>query len=96
MQVGVVFPQTEIGSDPLAVRDYAQAAEALGYSHILAFDHVLGANRANRPDFRGPYDHTSLFHEPFVLYGCSFSAFRVNANLMRDERLSSSGSIREK
>ncbi|MBT3536518.1 MAG: LLM class F420-dependent oxidoreductase, partial [Rhodospirillaceae bacterium] len=46
MQVGVVFPQTEIGSDPLAVRDYAQAAEGLNYSHILAFDHVLGANRA--------------------------------------------------
>jgi probable F420-dependent oxidoreductase len=69
MQVGVVFPQTEISSDPAAVKDYAQAAEALNYSHILAFDHVLGANRASRPDFRGPYDHTSLFHEPFVLYG---------------------------
>jgi probable F420-dependent oxidoreductase len=69
MDVGVVFPQTEIGSDPIAVRDYAQTAESLGYSHILAFDHVLGANRASRPDFRGPYDHQSLFHEPFVLYG---------------------------
>ena len=69
MQVGVVFPQTEIGSDPITVRDYAQTAEALDCSHILAFDHVLGANRASRPDFRGPYDHNSLFHEPFVLYG---------------------------
>jgi len=69
MKVGVVFPQTEIGSDPIAVRDYAQTAEALGFSHILVFDHVLGANRASRPDFRGPYDLQSLFHEPFVLYG---------------------------
>ena len=69
MQVGVVFPQTEIGSDPITVRDYAQTAEGLDCSHILAFDHVLGANRASRPDFRGPYDHNSLFHEPFVLYG---------------------------
>ena len=69
MQVGVVFPQTEIGSDPIAVRDYAQTAEGLNYSHILAFDHVLGANRASRPDFRGPYDLSSLFHEPFVLFG---------------------------
>ena len=69
MRVGVVFPQTEIGSDPIAVRDYAQTAEGLDCSHILAFDHVLGANRANRPDFRGPYDHNSLFHEPFVLFG---------------------------
>ena len=69
MKVGVVFPQTEIGADSIAVRDYAQAAEGLNCSHILAFDHVLGANRASRPDFRGPYDHNSLFHEPFVLYG---------------------------
>ena len=69
MRVGVVFPQTEIGSDPGAVRDYAQAAEAMDYSHILAFDHVLGANAASRPGYSGPYDHNSLFHEPFVLYG---------------------------
>ena len=39
------------------------------YSHILAFDHVLGANAASRPGYSGPYDHNSLFHEPFVLYG---------------------------
>ena len=69
MQIGVVFPQTEIGSDAGAVRDYAQAAESMDYSHILAFDHVLGANAASRPGYRGPYDHNSLFHEPFVLYG---------------------------
>ena len=69
MQIGVVFPQTEIGSDPAAVRDYAQAAEDMGYSHILAYDHVLGASREARADFRGPYDNNSLFHEPFVLFG---------------------------
>ncbi len=69
MQIGVVFPQTEIGSDPAAVRDYAQAAEDLGYSHILAYDHVLGASRDARPGWRGPYDHSSQFHEPFVLFG---------------------------
>ena len=44
MNVGVVFPQVEIEPDPVAIRDYAQAVEALGYTHILAFDHVLGAN----------------------------------------------------
>ena len=69
MQIGVVFPQTEIGPDPAAVRDYAQAAEDMGYSHILAYDHVLGASRDARPDWRGPYDHKSQFHEPFVLFG---------------------------
>ena len=69
MHIGVVFPQTEIGPDPVAVRDYAQAVEDMGYSHILAYDHVLGASREARPDWRGPYDNKSLFHEPFVLFG---------------------------
>ena len=69
MQLGVVFPQLDIGADPVAVRDYAQAAEALGYAHILAFDHVIGVNPESRPGWKGPYDHTAMFHEPFVLFG---------------------------
>ncbi|MEE8363759.1 MAG: LLM class F420-dependent oxidoreductase [Dehalococcoidia bacterium] len=69
MKIGVVFPQTEIGADPGGVREFAQAAEAMGYSHILAFDHVIGASRASRPDWAGPYDLDSLFHEPFVMFG---------------------------
>lgn len=69
MQVGVVFPTTEIGSDPVAIKDYAQAAEALGYRHLITFDHVLGANVASRPGWKGFYDHNVAFHEPFVLFG---------------------------
>ena len=69
MKLGVVFPQTEIGSDPGAVREYAQAAESMGYNHILAFDHVLGANAESRPVWSGAYRHTDAFHEPFVLFG---------------------------
>jgi probable F420-dependent oxidoreductase len=69
MLTGVVFPQTEISDDPAKVRDYAQAAEQLGYSHILAYDHVLGASTQNRPDWRGPYTSDTMFHEPFVLFG---------------------------
>ena len=69
MRVGVVFPQTEIGTDPMAVRDYAQAAESLGYDHLVAFDHVLGANAASRPGWSGAYQHTDTFYEPFVLFG---------------------------
>ena len=69
MQLGVVFPQTEIGSDPGAVRDYAQAAEALGYEHLLVFDHVLGADASKRAEWNRPYRHTDAFHEPFVLFG---------------------------
>ncbi|MEX0806239.1 MAG: LLM class F420-dependent oxidoreductase [Candidatus Binatia bacterium] len=69
MRIGVVFPQTEIGSDPAAIRDFAQTAEQLGYRHILAYDHVLGANPASRPGWRPPYTHQSAFHEPLVLFG---------------------------
>jgi probable F420-dependent oxidoreductase len=69
MEIGVVFPQTEIGSDPVAIRDYAQAVEDLGYRHIAIYDHVLGASTANRPDWRGPYTSDTLFHEPLVLFG---------------------------
>ncbi len=69
MQLGVVFPQTEIGNDPAAIRDYAQAAEGAGYEHLLAFDHVLGAERDRPGGFQGPYDHETSFHEPFVLFG---------------------------
>ena len=69
MQLGVVFPQTEIGSDPGAVRDYAQAAEALGYEHLLVFDHVLGADTSQRAEWNRPYSHVDTFHEPFVLFG---------------------------
>src|SRR5688572_20543239 len=68
MKVGVVFPQTEIGNDPVVVRDYAQAAESLGYSHLLAYDHVAGADASTRPGWRGPYNHRSLFHEPLILF----------------------------
>jgi probable F420-dependent oxidoreductase len=71
MKIGVVFPQTEIGNDPSVIRDYAQAAESLGYDHVLAFDHVLGAHpdRFEGTGFRPPYTHQTPFHEPFVLFG---------------------------
>ncbi len=69
MQIGVIFPQTEIGTDPIAIRDYAQAAEALGYSHLQTYDHVIGANPASRPGWSGDYNYTHMFHEPLVLFG---------------------------
>lgn len=68
MNVGVVFPQTEIGSDPAAIRDYVQAAEGLGYSHLLAYDHVLGADPNHHANWQGSYTLESMFHEPFVLF----------------------------
>ena len=68
MQLGVTFPQTEIGADPVVIRDYAQTVEGLGYKHLVVFDHVLGAGTTNRPGWQG-YTHRDMFHEPFVLFG---------------------------
>lgn len=68
MRLGVVFPQTEIGNDPVVIRDFAQAAEALGFHHLVAYDHVLSASTENRPGWLG-YDMDDPFHEPFVLFG---------------------------
>ena len=68
MKIGLVFPQTEFGNDPAALRDYAQTAESLNFSHVLAYDHVLGAN-PNRPGgWNGPYTYQTPFHELFVLF----------------------------
>ena len=69
MRLGAIFPQTEIGSDPSAVKDFAQAAEDLGYEHILVFDHVLGADQTKRDVWDRPYNKDDMFHEPFVMFG---------------------------
>lgn len=69
MQIGVVFPQTEIGPDPGPIRAYAQAAQELGYAHLLAYDHVVGADPEVHAPWQGPYDIDTQFHEPFVLFG---------------------------
>ena len=69
MKTGAVFPQTELGSDPAAVRDYVQAVEELGYSHMMVYDHVLGADTSHHANWQGSYTSESMFHEPFVLFG---------------------------
>lgn len=69
MRIGVVFPQTEIGASPSGIKDYVQAAEDLGYAHLLTYDHVLGADVRQYPGWNGPYTHNDMFHEPFVLFG---------------------------
>ena len=69
MKFGVVYPQTELGRDPIVVRDFAQAAEEMGYTHLLVYDHVMGADPEGYPGWDGPYTHKDLFHEPFVLFG---------------------------
>jgi probable F420-dependent oxidoreductase len=69
VNIGVVFPQTEISADRGAIRDYALRVEELGFTHLLAYDHVLGADPAVHEPWNGPYDVDTTFHEPFVLFG---------------------------
>jgi probable F420-dependent oxidoreductase len=69
LQVGVVLPQIELGPGPEEPRAFAEAADAFGFHHLLAFDHVLGADHTGREPLGGPYTHESSFHEPLVLFG---------------------------
>jgi len=69
VRIGAVLPQTEIGADVAGVRAYGLGVEELGYRHVLAYDHVVGADPAVHRGWRGPYDIDTEFHEPFVLFG---------------------------
>lgn len=70
MRIGCTFPNDDIENDPSAIRDFAQAAEALGYSHITIYDHVLGAVHEGRdPPLAGPLTEENPLHEPFVTLG---------------------------
>src|SRR3954454_14502321 len=69
MRIGTVWPQTEIGADPVAIRDWAQAAEGLGYRHILAYEHVLGFAKDPIQSYVGPVVPDIHVHEPLVLFG---------------------------
>ena len=67
MKIGFVYPQTEFGNDPGAMRDLAQSAEELGFSYVLAYDHVVGVN-PDRQGWDGPYDFRTPFQSPFLLF----------------------------
>jgi probable F420-dependent oxidoreductase len=76
MRIGVAFPTTEIGTDPAAIRDFAQAAEDLGYDHITIIDHVLQAAKPAGDDWRAYYSRDNMFHEPLVTLGFLAAATR--------------------
>jgi probable F420-dependent oxidoreductase len=69
MKLGVALPLTDVGGDPTTVRDFAQAAEGLGYDYLAGTDHVLGVNAASRPDWGNRNTSADFFHDPFVLFG---------------------------
>jgi probable F420-dependent oxidoreductase len=69
MKIGAIYPQIEMKGDPEAVRRYALAVEQLGYDHLIAYDHVLGAEDADRePKLLGPYTEKHPFHDPFTMF----------------------------
>ena len=69
MQIGAIYPQSELPPDPPTVRAYVRGVEDLGFRHILVYDHVVGADPAAYPGWNGPYDIDTTFHEPFVFFG---------------------------
>ncbi len=69
MKLGIALPLVDVQGDPATVRDFAQAAEGLGYHHLGAPDHVLGVNVASRPDWGARNTSKDCFHDPFVLFG---------------------------
>ncbi len=76
MRIGAVFPTTEIGNDADVIRNFAAAVEEIGYHHLVAYDHVLGANADSAAGRKARYTHRHAFHEPFVLFGYLAAATR--------------------
>ena len=68
MRLGVMLPLHDVGGDPIVLRDFAQAAEGLGYTNLGLADHVLGVNVASRPDWGDRNTSEDLFHDPFVCF----------------------------
>jgi probable F420-dependent oxidoreductase len=66
MELGAVLPHHEIGTDPGAIRAYLEGVEELGMTHLLVYDHVLGAARDRDGGFDGAYDSDVAFHEPMT------------------------------
>ena len=68
MELGAVLPHNEIGTDPGAIKSYLEGVEAMGFTHLLIYDHVLGADRQRPGSFEGPYDKDVAFHEPLTFF----------------------------
>jgi len=68
IKIGVIYPQTELQGDPEAVRRIGLAAESLGFDHLVAYDHVLGASHDREIKLNGPYTEHHPFHDPFVMF----------------------------
>jgi probable F420-dependent oxidoreductase len=68
MHIGALYPQTEFGNDPMLIRDFAQLVEELGFSHISAYEHIVGVNPDRPGGWKGPFGYEVAFQEPFALF----------------------------
>jgi probable F420-dependent oxidoreductase len=69
MKIGVSYPVTEMAGNPDDIRKFVRAAEELGFTHMMAYDHVVKAPHEGRePKLTGPYTEKDSFHDPFVLF----------------------------
>lgn len=69
MRLGVMMPLGDIGGEPRTVREFALAAEEIGFTNLGLPDHVLGGNPAapSGPEQRSL--SSGLYHDPFVAFG---------------------------
>lgn len=66
MQIGAILPQMEFPADAGAIRRWTGGVEALGFGHVLLYEHVLGADPFGREPWPG-LTHEASFHEPMTL-----------------------------
>jgi probable F420-dependent oxidoreductase len=81
MKIGAVLPHNEIGTDPGALRAYAQGLDEMGISNLLIYDHVLGADPDRPGGFKGAYDKDVAFHEPLTTFAF-IAAITTRLNMM--------------
>jgi probable F420-dependent oxidoreductase len=68
MNLGVVLPTVELGPGPDMIREYAQNAQELGYTHLVIQDHVLGVDPAVHVGWSRPYTNKTLTPDPFIQF----------------------------
>ena len=66
MNLGVVVPTMELGPGPAVLREYAQTAQELGYTHLVVQDHVLGVDPAVHVGWDRPYTNMTPTPDPFI------------------------------
>jgi len=68
MKVGVIFPQTECGTDIARIAEFVRAVETMGFDHLFVADHVLGADpKVRSHPSLATYSHEAVVHEALTL-----------------------------